>query len=98
MADLLSQTKRRIPPIRDKLVARARLLDRLGAGLWQEGASWRRVTLLSAPAGYGKTTLIAQWLRELDCGLGWLSLDEADNDPTRFLAHLLETMQPVQPG
>ena len=98
MTDLLLQTKRRLPPMRDRLVPRARLLDQLSAGLWQEGASWRKVTLLSAPAGYGKTTLIAQWLRELDCGVGWLSLDEADNDPTRFLAHLLETMQPVQPG
>ena len=98
MADLLLQTKCRLPLIRDRLVARARLLDRLAAGLWQEGASLRKVTLVSAPAGYGKTTLIAQWLRRLGCGVGWLSLDEADNSPTRFLADLLGTMQSVQPG
>src|SRR3990170_1748550 len=98
MADSLLQTKCRIPRVRDKLVPRVQLLNRLSAGFWQEGACLRKVTLVSAPAGYGKTTLIAQWLRELGCGIGWLSLDEADNDPTRFLAHLLGTMQPVQPG
>jgi len=98
MAEMLLQTKYTIPPIRGKLVPRAHLLDQLNAGLWHEGAFSRKLTLVSAPPGYGKTTLVVQWLRGLDCRVAWLSLDEADNDPSRFLAYLIAAVQQVQAG
>jgi NAD(P)H-dependent FMN reductase len=74
-----------IPPRRAMLVPRPRLVERLTQGL--QGP----LTLISAPAGFGKTTLVSEW-RASDAGrdikLAWLSLDDEDNDPARFLAYL----------
>jgi LuxR family maltose regulon positive regulatory protein len=61
--DLFLQTKLTVPIIRDRLVARSGLFQRLEDGLLQEGQFQRKLTLVAAPAGYGKTTLIADWLR-----------------------------------
>lgn len=58
----------------------------------------RKVILVSAPAGYGKTTLIAEWLQGQEARAAWLSLDEADNDPARFLAYLIAALQQVDAG
>ncbi|MGD8626029.1 MAG: hypothetical protein PVJ34_15940, partial [Anaerolineae bacterium] len=55
----------------------------------------RRITLVSAPAGFGKTTCVAAWLETLDCPLAWLSLEPADDDPGRFFAYLLAAVQQV---
>ncbi|MCA9874071.1 MAG: tetratricopeptide repeat protein, partial [Anaerolineales bacterium] len=84
MREYYLATKFHIPPWRDG-VARPRLLAGLDEGL-QNG---RKLTLVSAPAGYGKTTLLAEWVHSLDAPVAWLSLDEADNDPARFLAYWL---------
>ncbi|HEX6387111.1 MAG TPA: LuxR C-terminal-related transcriptional regulator [Anaerolineae bacterium] len=81
------------------IVARPRLVDKLNAGL--EG----KVTLVCAPAGFGKTTLIADWLSQLTIensqltidNCAWLSLDESDNDPVRFLSYLIAALQTVLP-
>lgn len=57
--------------------------------------------LVSAPAGFGKTTTVAAWLDELtkeQIGIGWLSLDENDNDPARFLAYLIAALQTAASG
>jgi LuxR family maltose regulon positive regulatory protein len=81
----LLQTKFLIPPSRPKRIPRPRLLDRLNAGLH------RKLTLASAPAGFGKTTLISEWVRALACAKGWITVQEEDNDPARFLA-CLETV------
>ncbi|MEE7558599.1 helix-turn-helix transcriptional regulator, partial [Xanthomonas sp. Kuri4-2] len=73
------------PPLRADAVPRDALLDRL------EQAHAGALTLLLAPPGFGKTTLLAQWHRRLlerDEGLAWLSLDEEDADTSRFLGHL----------
>ena len=71
------------PPLRNQIMERPRLIERLEEGL----RLGRRLTLVSAPAGYGKTTLLAEWLRpKVDSR--WISLDEGDNDPARFLAYL----------
>ena len=79
-------TKFHIPVRRSRDVARPRLLESLDAGLHHG----RKLTLLSAPAGYGKTTLIADWVQSLSgYQIAWLSLDEADNDPARFLGYWL---------
>jgi len=81
------------PRLHPSLIARDRLLAQLDAALEQP------VTLLCAPAGYGKTTLVSQWL--VACGatghpLAWVSLDEGDNDLLRFWRHLIAACQGVQ--
>jgi len=100
MSTLLLATKFYCPPSRPNLVPRPRLLRRLDAGLSQADSFFtRKLTLVSAPAGYGKTTIIAEWLGGKDeIGVTWLSLDEGDNDPTRFLAYLIAALQQVDPG
>src|SRR5437879_4482856 len=81
--DLLLATKLHPPHSRSRFIARSRLIERLQQGM--ESA----LTLLSAPAGFGKTTLLAQWLAESGPPVAWLSLDSEDNDPVRFLTYLL---------
>jgi LuxR family maltose regulon positive regulatory protein len=89
----LVRTKLHLPPVRASLVVRPRLLERLAAGL----RSGRRLTLLSAPAGAGKTTLASTWLSQCGCPAAWLSLDAADNDPARFLRYLIAALQAIVP-
>ena len=84
-------TKLHIPLVRASLVSRPRLIKALALG-WNQG---RKLTLVSAPAGYGKTTLIADWLRLAAAKTAWLSLDESDNDPTRFLSYLVAALERV---
>ena len=94
-SDSLMSTKLRPSQARPKLVARPRLTARL------EREEGRKLTLISAPAGFGKTTLLVEWLRERGDGEGsvaWLSLDEADNDPTRFLSYLVAALRSVEDG
>jgi len=85
----LLQTKLYIPPSRPNLVSRPRLIERLNAGLY------RKLTLVSAPAGFGKTTCISEWVHGLDCPVTWLSLDPADDDPGRFFAYFVAALQKV---
>ncbi len=87
----LLQTKLYLPPLRPQLVPRARLRARLDAGLRQG----HRLTLVCAPAGFGKTTLITAWLYETDREIAWLSLDEDDADPIRLLTYLIAALQQV---
>ncbi|CAG1000434.1 partial HTH-type transcriptional regulator MalT, partial [Gammaproteobacteria bacterium] len=85
-ASNLLQTKLTPPPIRADLVFRPRLARQLSASLE------RPLTLVCAPAGYGKTTLIAEWLSSAAGGgfrVAWFSLDDDDNDPSRFLSYLV---------
>ena len=72
-SNLLLNTKLYIPPPRSNLVPRPRLIERLNAG--QSG----KLTLVSAPAGYGKTTMISDWVAQSQAPDAWLSLDEGDN-------------------
>jgi len=91
--DQLLTTKTNIPSTRPDLVPRPRLVERLNGGLY------RKITLISAPAGFGKTTLVTSWLAQIGKGpqeekqitydLAWVSLDGDDNDPARFLAYLI---------
>lgn len=78
----LLPTKLHIPPARPNTVARPRLTERLNAGMH------RKLSVVSASAGYGKTTLISEWARRCGRPIAWLSLDEGDNDPARFFAYL----------
>ncbi len=85
-------TKLHIPTPRPHTVARPRLIERLEAG------SHRRLTLVSAPAGFGKSTLVSTWLREGDRRAAWVSLDSRDNDPARFLVYVLEALRTIVPN
>jgi LuxR family maltose regulon positive regulatory protein len=82
-------TKLNIPKPRQQTVLRERLTSRFPDG--QAG----KLTLISAPAGFGKTTLASAWARGMDQPVGWLSLDESDNDLIRFLSHLIAALQGV---
>ncbi|MEE8567725.1 MAG: hypothetical protein V3S81_03880, partial [Anaerolineales bacterium] len=120
MSTLLLTTKLYIPPVRPNLVPRPRLLERLNAGLH------RKLTIIPAPAGFGKTTLLSEWIhsgvrsreyevrdREYQVGgvyktfptpyslpptprFAWVSLDEGDNDPARFLAYFVAALQTIE--
>jgi LuxR family maltose regulon positive regulatory protein len=92
MAMPLLTTKLYIPPPLPNPVERPRLIERLNEGLPRQSASLsegrfaRKLTLISAPAGFGKTTLVSEWLAGCAQPAAWLSLDEGDNDPARVLA------------
>jgi LuxR family maltose regulon positive regulatory protein len=82
-------TKLYLPRLRPNVVSRPRLLERLNEGLH------RKLTLISAPAGFGKTTLVSEWVEGIERPTAWLSLDEGDNDPARFLAYLVAALQTI---
>ena len=107
MIDQLLTTKLYIPPVRPSRVSRPRLLQRLDEGLSQ-GV---RLTLVSGPAGFGKTTLLAEWVSQKAEGrrmkaesgeslhpfqVAWLSLDEHDGDLARFWSYVIAALQTVQ--
>ena len=83
-------TKLHIPPLRSKHILRSRLIQRL------QDSAHRKLILISAPAGFGKTTLISEWIASGKNPAAWLSLDESDSDPTRFLSYLIAALQMIQ--
>jgi LuxR family transcriptional regulator, maltose regulon positive regulatory protein len=89
-ADSLVFTKLRPSQARPASVARPRLIAKL------ERETGRKLTLISAPAGFGKTTLLVEWLKGREDGdrsVAWVSLDEGDNDPVRFLSYLVAALR-----
>ncbi len=86
-------TKIQLPPLPPKVVRRSRLFEGLDRGLQPN----LRLTLISAPAGYGKTTLLRAWIQDRNIPAAWLSIDESDNDPIRFMNYLLAALQQVNP-
>jgi LuxR family maltose regulon positive regulatory protein len=90
---MLLATKLRIPPPSHHTVHRARLIDAL-----ELGVPHYKLILLSAPAGYGKTTLLTQWAHASRYPVAWLSIDAEDNDLERFFRYLLAAWEKVQPG
>ena len=99
MEQLLT-TKFYIPPTRPEFVPRPHLIERLNEGLH------RKLTLISAPAGFGKTTLVSEWVdnirldaaqeNQIKYRIAWLSLDESDNDPSRFLVYSITALQTTE--
>jgi LuxR family maltose regulon positive regulatory protein len=89
MSPNLLVTKLYTPPARKNLVQRQRLTGMLNDA-WQQG---KKLILVSASAGYGKTTLVTEWVRGLSIKSSWFSLDESDNDPARFLTYLIAALQ-----
>jgi LuxR family maltose regulon positive regulatory protein len=84
-------TKLYIPPPRSKIVLRPRLIERLNEGL----SSGCKLTLISASAGFGKTTLASEWVAGCGQPVAWLSLDEGDNQAAGFLAYLVAALQTI---
>jgi len=82
-------TKLYIPPHRPNVVLRPRLTTLMNEGLD------RKLTLISAPPGFGKTTLVSEWIAGSERPAAWLSMDEGDNDTTRFLTHLIAALQTI---
>lgn len=80
-------TKLFLPELRSKVVFRPRLVERLNDGLD------RKLTLIAAPAGFGKTSLVCEWAGTCGLPVAWLSLDERDSDIQRFLAHLAAALK-----
>ncbi len=94
MPTTILATKLYIPVPRPKVVLRPRLIERLNEGL----PSGRKLMLISAPAGFGKTTLVSEWVAGCGQPVTWLSLDEGDNDPTHFLTYLVAALQTIAPN
>jgi LuxR family maltose regulon positive regulatory protein len=88
----LLKTKLYIPSTPASLVRRSELINRL------HEVEQKVLTLISAPAGFGKTTLLAEWIRQTTLPVAWLSLDNGDNDPYRFLAYLIAALECIQEG
>ena len=98
MEQLLT-TKFYIPPARPELVPRPRLIEHLNEGLH------RKLTLISAPAGFGKSTLVSEWVNDIrldaeeesqiEYRIAWVSLDEGDNELARFLAYLIAALNQI---
>ena len=94
-SDSLVSTKLRPSQARPKLVARPTLIERLNR------EAGRKLTLVSAPAGFGKTTLLSKWFESRADGghsVAWLTLDKGDNDPFRFLSYLVATLRSIEEG
>src|SRR5829696_1495970 len=92
MSTPILATKLYVPPPQPRVVLRPRLTERLDEGVHH------RLTLVSAPAGFGKTTLLGGWLAGCERPSAWLSLDERDNDPSRFLSYLVAALQTIVPN
>jgi len=89
--EFLLATKLLLPPARANVIPRPRLAERL-ADVRQS-----KLTLISAPAGYGKTTLLSQWARQTSCRVAWVSLDADDDDPARFWTYFIAALRGLYP-
>ena len=83
-------TKLYVPQTRSTLVPRPRLIERLNTGLYH------KLTIIAAPAGFGKTTLLSEWVGGGGRPAAWLSLDERDSDLSRFLTYLITALQTIR--
>ena len=94
METSLLMTKINIPPARPQTIQRPRLIERLREGLHYN------LILISAPAGFGKTTLLSEWVHQNQSRIrtAWVSLDEGDNDPVRFWDYFITALQKLQPA
>ena len=90
----LLKTKLDIPPCRPERVPRPRLMEQLDVGLGH------KITLISAPAGFGKTTLLSEWAveRRPRMRIAWISLDKGDNDPLRFWCYVISALETIHAG
>lgn len=94
METSLLTTKLNIPLAHPQTITRPRLIERLQQGMYYN------LILVSAPAGFGKTTLISEWTRQIlpKLSVAWVSLDEGDNDPVRFWEYFIAALQKLHPA
>ena len=90
MSTPLLQTKLYIPRSQPNFISRPRLIKHLDDGLS------RKLTLVSSPAGFGKTTLLSDWIQKCGQPAAWISLDQGDNDPSRFLNYFIRALQKIE--
>ncbi|NIW44503.1 MAG: LuxR family transcriptional regulator, partial [Gammaproteobacteria bacterium] len=90
MSAPLLLTKLYIPRSKPKLVPRPHLLARLNS------ITDYKLTLISASAGYGKSTLLSQWVEQTDLAVAWISLDDSDNEPEQFLSYFIKALQTIK--
>ena len=88
----LLRTKLHIPPLGSTCISRSRLIKRMDEGFA------RKLTLISAPAGFGKTTLLVDWIHKKKIAVAWLSVDKGDNDPVPFLTYVIAGLQTLEAG
>ena len=91
MSDILLATKIRIPPLHRNLVNRPHLIRRLNNGISQNSC----LTLVSAPAGYGKSTLLSEWVSQLDLPVAWLTLEKRENTPALFWNYFFSALSTI---
>ena len=89
MSDVILKTKLNTPHLWRDFVSRPRLINLLNEG------SENKLIIVTAPAGYGKSTILSEWTRQINLPVAWLTLDEGDNDPTRFLTYLIAALQTI---
>ena len=90
MSDALIATKLYIPGARLDSIERPNLTELLQSGVW------RQFTLVSAPAGFGKTTSVGEWVRRSGQPTAWISLDAQDSDPSRFLSYFVAALREIR--
>ena len=96
MVTTILATKFYIPPPRAKIVLRPHLIERLNEGL--SSGRTPGVTLISASAGFGKTTLVSEWVASCGRPVAWLSLDNGDSNLSRFLTYVIASLRTIQPA
>lgn len=95
MSTPILATKLYIPPLRAEIVLRPHLIEQLSAGF--SSGHTPGVIIISASAGFGKTTLLSAWIADRGRPVAWLSLDESDSDPSRFLTYVIAALQTIAP-
>lgn len=88
---MLLKTRFYLPPLRQRSVFRKTLVDRLSQ------STGGQIVLIAAPAGYGKSTLVSQWLHHTPHTFSWLTLDKSHNSPLQFWRYILNALQGIQP-
>jgi len=91
MENILLATKLNAPLLKDRTVRRKELTDKINKGI----DCGSKLTLISSPAGSGKTTVVRQWMQTADFSVSWISLDEADNDPAVFFRYLIASLKKI---
>lgn len=92
MSSIVLRTKLHIPIIRTDIDSRERLITCLNAGIG------RKLSFITASAGFGKTTLVVDWVGQVGRPVAWISLDESDNEPTRFFTYCIAALKTLDPG
>jgi LuxR family transcriptional regulator, maltose regulon positive regulatory protein len=90
--DTILKTKLFIPPLREGMISRSRLVELINKGIK------KKVLFLSAPAGFGKSTLMVEWVAQAKTPAAWVSLDKTENDPVNFLSYLVSGAQSIYPN